>query len=154
MTCQQRGSLWSFLLGWLSRTSRMHQSEGSFLLLLTEACWLAEGMALKVRAVPPVHKCHVHKRRPSQLGAGEEEICLIPPIRNSLLSYRFYHTRRWGWLGTDDGVLGWSFLPFSFTASGYCIFKPVLIALNMHVFTYIYIKVLKFFLYISACRDK
>lgn len=45
----------------------------------------------------------------------------------------------------------WVFLPFSFIASGYCIFKPVLIALNVHVFTYIYIKVLTFFyIYLHA----
>ena len=63
MTCQpQCGSFWSFLLGWLSRTSRMHQSEGSFLPSLARAHWLAEGMALKdtwVRTAPPAHKFHV-----------------------------------------------------------------------------------------------
>lgn len=45
------------------------------------------------------------------------------------------------------------FLPFSFTASGYCIFKPVLIALNMHVFTYIYKSTEFFFIYICMQRQ-
>lgn len=44
------------------------------------------------------------------------------------------------------------FQPFSLIASGYCIYKPVLIALNMHVF--IYIKVLQdFFIYICMQRQ-
>lgn len=99
-------------------------------------------------AAPPVHQHHPHTPCKSA-GSRARGALLCFIYTTQPVPYRFYHTRRWIWLGRDDEFLG-VFLPFSFIASGYCIFKPVLITLNIHIFTYIYIKYWLFYIYLHA----
>lgn len=109
---------------------------------------LAQGMALCTSCTPMPRTKKMCK---SVWSRGRGALLYFTHTHQSV-PYRVYRTRRWNWLGRDDEFWG-GFLPFSFIASGYCIFKPVLIALNMHVFTYIYIKVPTFLIYICMQRQ-
>lgn len=133
--------LWSFqnfLLGWLSRISRMHPSDGSFLLHWQESGLRAgskghKGNKACTSCTPTPHTKNLCK---SAWSRGRGVLLYFTHMYQSV-PHRFYCTRRWNWLGRDDQslVVFFFFLPFSVIASGYCIFKPVLIALNMHIFT-------------------